>query len=455
MASTSIQRSRTAGTTKTKFTISMWVKRADNAAKYLLVNYTDDANRALFQFGGSDELLFQQRVSNSLQVSLQTNRKFRDPNGWYAITLTGDSTLAASADRLKLFVNGVRETSFATDTQLSQDSNYYINEATTNGFRIGEKGDGSDYFNGLMSHVHFCDGYAYEASAFGSTDSVTGEWQINTSPSVSYGTNGFFLKMEDSSNMDLDSSSNALTFTTNGTLTPTVDNPSNVLCTLNPLDRGDLTNNATLSNGNTYYDSDQGGYNMRLGTIGANKGKFYWEGKYISHNMHGNSDNFGLNMGFTGDLMPIGTTTSYVGKTTNSYQFTDAGNMYNNDSTTTYASGATACNQINDIGGIALDLDNNKAYFHVNGTWWNSANPSSGTGGLSINAASTTETGFYHPAISDKSSARSYVYAFNFGNGYFGTTAISSEGTNASGIGKFEYDVPSGFTALSTKGLNE
>ena len=43
----------------------------------------------------------------------------------------------------------------------------------------------------------------------------------------------------------------------------------------------------------------------------------------------------------------------------------------------------------------------------------------------------------------------------NFGNGYFGTTAISSEGTNASGIGKFEYDVPAGYTALSTKGLNE
>ena len=43
----------------------------------------------------------------------------------------------------------------------------------------------------------------------------------------------------------------------------------------------------------------------------------------------------------------------------------------------------------------------------------------------------------------------------NFGNGYFGTTAISSEGTNASNIGKFEYDVPTGYTALSTKGLNE
>ena len=42
----------------------------------------------------------------------------------------------------------------------------------------------------------------------------------------------------------------------------------------------------------------------------------------------------------------------------------------------------------------------------------------------------------------------------NFGNGYFGTTAVSSAGTNASNNGIFEYDVPTGYTALSTKGLN-
>ena len=44
------------------------------------------------------------------------------------------------------------------------------------------------------------------------------------------------------------------------------------------------------------------------------------------------------------------------------------------------------------------------------------------------------------------------MYA-NFGNGYFGTTAVSSAGTNASNNGIFEYDVPTGYTALSTKGL--
>ena len=40
------------------------------------------------------------------------------------------------------------------------------------------------------------------------------------------------------------------------------------------------------------------------------------------------------------------------------------------------------------------------------------------------------------------------------GDGIFATSAVSSAGANASGNGIFEYDVPSGYTALSTKGLN-
>ena len=59
------------------------------------------------------------------------------------------------------------------------------------------------------------------------------------------------------------------------------------------------------------------------------------------------------------------------------------------------------------------------------------------------------------PVVMDVSTSGVAKVECNFGNGFFGTTAISSEGTNASGIGKFEYDVPTGYTALSTKGLNE
>jgi hypothetical protein len=119
----------------------------------------------------------------------------------------------------------------------------------------------------------------------------------------------------------------------------------------------------------------------------------------------------------------------------------------NNSNIATYSTFTT-----NDIISVALDMDNNKLYFAKNGTWQNSANPSSGTNGISINANPTD--GFYFPAWGDWDNNNRFYFYLNFGNGYFGTTQISSAGTNASGNGIFEYDVPTGYTALSTKGLN-
>ena len=84
-----------------------------------------------------------------------------------------------------------------------------------------------------MSHVHLCDGtYSLSASDFGSTDSTTGEWKINTSPSVTYGTNGFFIMKDGNSVTDQSGNSNNFSVS-NGTLTKTEDNPSNIFTTLN------------------------------------------------------------------------------------------------------------------------------------------------------------------------------------------------------------------------------
>ena len=105
----------------------------------------------------------------------------------------------------------------------------------------------------------------------------------------------------------------------------------------------------------------------------------------------------------------------------------------------------------NDILGVAMDLTNSKLYFSLNGSWQGSGDPESGPSGT--NAAFTLASGaYYAPAGRLRNGT---ICEFNFGKGYFGTTAISSEGTNASGIGKFEFDVPANYTALSTKGLNE
>ena len=125
------------------------------------------------------------------------------------------------------------------------------------------------------------------------------------------------------------------------------------------------------------------------------------------------------------------------------------GNKINNgiSAGTSYGNSYTT----NDIVGIAMDLDNHKLYFSKNGTWQNSGDPTSGATGTG--SAFDLASGYtYLPGFSQYYGNEHF--SVNFGNGYFETTAVSSAGTNASGIGIFEHDVPTGYTALSTKGLN-
>ena len=109
-----------------------------------------------------------------------------------------------------------------------------------------------------------------------------------------------------------------------------------------------------------------------------------------------------------------------------------------------------------DIIGMALDLDNNFAYWSKNGTWQNSGDPTSGatgTGAISITAVGSTLNGMYFFAVGGWANAASTFHA-NFGNGYFGTSAISSPNSDSASLGKFKYSVPSGYYALCTKNLN-
>jgi hypothetical protein len=57
-------------------------------------------------------------VSNLHDV--ETNRLFRDASAWYHIVVTLDTTQGTAANRVKIYVNGVQETSFATATYPDQ-----------------------------------------------------------------------------------------------------------------------------------------------------------------------------------------------------------------------------------------------------------------------------------------------------------------------------------------------
>ena len=443
MASTTIQRTPSSSGSNSVFTMSMWIKRSNLGVAQCLWSNGGSPQGQMSILAGDDLIVY-----DGSTTVINTNRKFRDVSAWYHIVLTCDAG-ASGDDKVKLYVNGVLETSFATDNRSSFSDLNNVNQSGQE-MSIGSNGASGQYFDGVMSHINLIDGTAYGADTFGSIDATTGEWKIKTSPSVTYGTNGFFLKMEDSSNMDLDSSSNALTFTTNGTLTKTEDCPSNVFATWNPLGATAIS----YKNGNnTIYNSTN--WQNSYSTLGMTKGKYYAEFKTL------NADKavVGINPINTPQSTIIG-----ISGTNNRWGYGDgardgrvltynggAGTKSTGGSDSTYSSGSISAN---DILMVAVDMDNYIIWTGVNGTWHNSATATEIQNGTTTNAMftgfnSTSDTWFFAGTVENS------TLEANFGNGYFGTTAISSEGTNASGIGKFEYDVPTGYTALSTKGLNE
>ena len=450
MATTFLTKTLSASPTdNNKWTFSCWFKRTGFETQTLI--YSNDgstSNVTEVAISDAAKMVFQNKVGGSTTMNLTTNRLFRDTSAFYHVVAVFDSSNATEADRQIIYINGVRETSFATNNPASLNEVSTINSG--NVLKIG-KGNTSEYFNGLMSHVHFVDGTAYPASTFGSTDSTTGEWEINTSPSVTYGTNGFFILKNGNSVTDQSGNSNNFTVA-GGTLTNTEDCPDNNFATLNPLIKA--SNQPTFTNANTTVISPSGTNARYGGTLGMTSGKYYYEVKLLGSISNGgfgagilNIDSFNFN-----STSGISTSSNYIGVVVNSLGGTN--NFYiqhggaTNDFSQTLSVGM--------IIGHAIDMDNGYYYVHNNGVYINSGDPTSGaTGTGNINRTGNLNYDFSNLTMAIGGTSQNVDYgSFNFGNGTFGTTAVTSAGTNASGIGIFEYDVPTGYTALSTKGLN-
>jgi len=435
MANTQLHRTPSGAGNRKTFTLSFWVKRTKlSTGMYLAHVGNQESNpQAGIEFNSDDTFTFWEGgVYNQ-----KPTRKFRDVSAWYHFVIAVDTTQATEANRVKIYVNGVQETVMTTNTFPSQNADLSWN--STQRHTIGAYYNNQSYFDGLLSHIHFIDGTAYAASTFGSTDSTTGEWKINTAPSVTYGSNGFFILKDGNSVTDQSGNSNNFTVAS-GTLTQTEDCPSNVFATMNPVIR---SSTGTFASGNNKFTTSGGAWGSGFATLGMfnGQGKYYMEfkgasGTKIGYGISDFDNNGVIQRTEAGE-------NRYCGEYANSYAYHYGGNFYySGSSTSTGYNSFTSSNVI----GMAVDMDNLKIYFHKDGTYQDSKNPASNNGYTIVAPA-----GAYLPTICVEDAGA----VANFGNGVFDTTAISSEGSNASGIGKFEYDVPAGYTALSTKGLNE
>ena len=442
MATTYLQRTPTARTNSKKFTYSCWFKRSKIAsAGYLVINLESGNDRGYVVLDANDKFNVYDVAGGTVRLNILSNFVLRDTNAWYHLVYSVDST--AGSNRTKFYINGVdRYSDFTVTTARAQNGTVGFQQGTvSNSFKIGSQESGSTTFDGSMSHINFVDGLQLDASAFGETDSTTGEWKIKTSPTVSeYGNNGFFILKDGNSVTDQSGKGNNFTVG-GGTLTKTEDNPSNSFATwnLNWYPGNDMFG----INGNTKLSEPDTVWQTSVSTLASKTGKYYMEykceGNYvmigcldINNSKNGANDK---NFGSSTDITSYG------------YGYYNAdGQVYNAGSGSSFGNTYTS----NDIMGVALDCDNKKMYFSKNGVWQNSGVPTSGSTGTGAVSLATGDDRCYVMACS----VQDNNIGANFGNGYFGPIVISSAGTNASNNGIFEYDVPAGYTALSTKGLN-
>ena len=443
-----------------KWTISLWYHLAPNSDAnnqyYRIwsagpdVNNRADLNINDPSADGTSAGLINFTISISgTGYTWSTQRGYVDMATWYHMVLAFDSTEGNAADRVKMWINNELQTYDVTPT-LPADS---VTEFAKNGVNndIGKSSHYSPrFFHGTMSHFYFIDGTALTPSTFGSTDATTGEWKINVAPSgLTYGTNGFLIMKDSNTITDQSPNSNDWSLG-GGTLTNMQDNPSNAFCTMHPMNGVGTATYKVNNCGTTVGDSGSGDNDCGMtGTLGMESGKYYWEVKAV--NAGGVLGIKNSDVGLSASMTDGSPNAGYWG-----FQSNGSGYSLNTYINGTFNSSNTLQgHDNNDIVMVAVDMDNGKLFYGRNGSWLgadgNAADPVAGTNAIATNIPQ--DGTFMLPWTEHRSSGDPESH-FNFGNGFFGTTAISSAGSNASNIGVFEYDVPTGFTALSTKGLN-
>jgi len=415
------------------WTYSTWIKRTELSQDYYCLFF---AAYTGIQFMSEDWLRVELYDGTTTRYA-DTNQLFRDTSAWYHLVVTLDSTDSTASDRVKIWINGNRVTSFRTSTyaNMAQNDQFGIGQASDN-YQFGywfAGGANDRRFCGYVAETHYVNGTALEASDFGEFDD-NNIW-IPKEYTGSHGSKGFYLKFDDSSNLGKDSSSGGIGDFTLSNITSAdqaTDTPTNNFCTWNPL--WAFPKVAGIEEGGTKTNGDFNASTWRgaKGSMGVSRGKWYWENKASGNDtIHGwQTDNCVPDSGSNSHNV-ISTIAFY--EAGNYIWLKDSTSGRNDSSVTgTYAGGQVI--------GFALNLDSSPqtASFYRNG---------------SAIATNVNIDGLANQTLFPITSHYNQTSQANFG----GYTSMSNAHTNTdeNGYGSFVYAPPSGYYALCTKNLAE
>jgi len=422
-----------AGNRKT-MTWSGWFKRSDLAGHQRFFGAGVD-NYVSFTSAGAIEINLRSGGSTS-NAFIVTNNLHRDVSAWYHIVVAIDTTQGTDTNRVKIYVNGVQQTSFSEDAYPSQNNDLNSFNNTVEQF-IGRYSSGN-YYDGYMAEVHFIDGLALAPASFGETKNDI--WIPKDTSGLTYGTQGFRLQFKqaglsaNASGLGADTSGNTnhLNSVNHAAHDRVPDSPTNNFAAYNSVMRA----NMTFSEGNLKALGVGSNYDNIAGTIlfdPTDSRGYYWEWYVVAHD----------------DDTEIG-----IAKVDNSnFNQSDATNPTAHSAlTVSYrGSGQKKINNSNSDYGTAWDNGNilsvavksGSVFFYHNGTL-----QASGT------AATTSLTGEPTPYVPSFSINGTQSGIVNFGqDSSFAGNVTAQNNTDANGIGDFYYSPPAGYVALCTANL--
>jgi len=434
-----------------KYTLSFWIKGS------LTSNYmffaTAGGNESAILIDGSNAIQVYEHNGSSFVSNIITNRVLRDVAAWYHIVVAVDTTQSTDTNRVKIYINGAQETSYATSSLPAEDASSLVFNTTNKHYVTNNAGGGA--VNGYVAEVVFINDAQLAPTSFGEFDEDSPTiWKPIDVSGLTPGTNGFYLDFEASDNLGNDAFGGT-DLTENGIVAAdqATDTPTNNFCTMNPL-AYPVAGTLVFSEGNCNVATTVGEWKTCFGTLAVSSGKWYFE--YIAHS----AANIRGGFSSTSYLAEGGTTagtnswgTAVLSRP--SYQLSQDGalksctNAANNQTQTGYATNMETEPSIvlTTIVGVYLDLDNNKIYIAEAGTVQNS-----GTGFDVVAGEAYVPSGSHYTPTGAK---------YNFGG--CPPLSISSGNTDANGYGNFEYDPSAGsfdgaskdFYALCTKNLAE
>ena len=424
-----LSRTMSTFTDGSKGTLSFWYKPANLSINRMIAAAYDGSSAYSGGVSFSSSNVFNIGLGGAGDYTFTTNAVFRDVSAWYHFLVVWNRS-AAAADKIKVWVNGVSQTSSTTayESWTSGDAQIFYPNSSN---RIG-RGDGDRYNNygdGYLAEYFFIDGQALTPSDFGETDTTTGVWKPKEYTGT-YGNEGFHLDFSDNTStttLGYDAAGSNDWTLNNFSVTAGVGNDSLVdsptrygtdtgaggevrgnYCTLNPLFKAG-GGTPSYANGNLEMTAGGSGDSYFAGTTLLTAGKWYYEATITA-------------VGTGGTTILIGVCRASDATTTgNQGCYRSSSEIYNLDGT---AQTAGATYAANDVIGVAIDIDNGTVKFYKNNTGQGATNSFTFTAGTAL-------------IVRGRSDGANPAATFNFGQR------------------PFAYTAPSGFKALVTTNLPE